>query len=136
MEARINPTLTYLFFLYVDSFMEYKQILIVRNDLKMGKGKIAGQCAHASLAAYEKTKIKEPNWLEEWKEQGQAKIVVKVGSKEELLEWFEKLKNLFPCALIKDAGRTQIASGEATCVGVGPAPENELNKFTKDLKLL
>jgi len=111
-------------------------MLIVRTDLKMGKGKIAAQCSHASLSAYEKTQIKEPKWAGEWKEQGQAKIVVKVGSKEELLEWFEKLKNLFPCALIKDAGRTQIPSGETTCVGVGPAPENELNKFTKDLKLL
>ena len=129
-------TLTYLFFLYVDFLMEYKQMLIVRTDLGMGKGKIAGQCAHASLAAYEKALKKESDWVDSWKEQGQAKIVVKVGSKEELLEWFEKLKKLFPCALIKDAGRTQIASGEVTCVGVGPAPENELNKFTKDLKLL
>ena len=120
----------------LEVYMEYKQILIVRNDLKMGKGKIAAQCSHASLAAYEKALKKEPEWVEAWKEHGQAKIVVKVDSKEELLIWFEKLKNLFPCALIKDAGRTQIASGEATCVGVGPAPENELNKFTKDLKLL
>jgi len=111
-------------------------MMIIRNDLKMGKGKIAAQCCHACLEAYEKAFIKEPKWVEEWKEQGQAKIVVKVESKKELLEWFEKLKKLFPCSLIKDAGRTQIAAGEPTCVGVGPAPENELNKFTNELKLL
>ncbi len=116
--------------------MEFKQIIIIRADLGMGKGKIAAQASHASLEAYEKTLKKEPSWVDEWKTRGQAKIVVKVNSKQELLEWFERLKNLFPCALIKDAGRTQLTPGEATAVGVGPAPESELNKYTKDLKLL
>ncbi|MFH1391317.1 MAG: peptidyl-tRNA hydrolase Pth2 [Candidatus Diapherotrites archaeon] len=116
--------------------MEYKQVIIIRSDLGMGKGKIASQSSHASLSAYEKTLIKDPKAIDEWKDQGQAKIVLKVGSKQELLEWFEKLKNLFPTALIKDAGRTQIPSGEPTAVGIGPVPESEINKFTKELKLL
>tara|TARA_Y100000310_G_C20676303_1_gene813286 strand:- start:2246 stop:2605 length:360 start_codon:yes stop_codon:yes gene_type:complete len=116
--------------------MEYKQVIILRKDLGMGKGKIAAQSSHASLEAYEKTLIKDPKAVEEWKNQGQAKIVLKVNSKEELLELFQELKNLFPCSLIKDAGRTQIAAGEPTAVGIGPVPESEINKFTKELKLL
>lgn len=64
------------------------------------------------------------------------KIVLKVDSKKELLEWFERLKKKFPTVLIKDAGRTQIAPGEPTCIGVGPAPENEIDEHTKELKLL
>ncbi|HZX33831.1 MAG TPA: peptidyl-tRNA hydrolase Pth2 [archaeon] len=116
--------------------MELKQVMIVRSDLGMGKGKIAVQCSHASLEAYEKTMRKMPKWIDEWKAHGQAKIVLKVGSEKELLGLFEKLKNLFPAALIHDAGKTQIEAGEPTCIGVGPAPESEINKYTKDLKLL
>ena len=116
--------------------MDLKQVIVVRNDLKMGKGKIGAQCAHASLAAYEKTLKQSPRWVSEWAQTGVAKIVLKVNSKKELLELFESVKNIFPAALIHDAGRTQIEAGEPTCIGIGPAPENEINKFTKDLKLL
>ena len=62
--------------------------------------------------------------------------MLKVGSEKELLELSERAKRTLPAALIKDAGRTQIEQGSVTCVGIGPAPENEIDKFTKDLKLL
>ncbi|MBN2127081.1 MAG: peptidyl-tRNA hydrolase [Candidatus Diapherotrites archaeon] len=116
--------------------MNYKMLILVRNDLKMGKGKIAAQCGHAVLEAYKKALNKTPEAVQEWEMLGQEKVVLKVESKKELLEWFEKLKNLFPIALIKDAGHTQVTPGEPTCVGIGPALESELNKFTKELKLL
>ena len=116
--------------------MNCKQVIIVRKDLKMGVGKTAAQCAHASVAALEKTLNEHKDWVAEWKEQGQEKVVLKVETKEELLEWFEKLKKKFPAVLIKDAGRTQIGAGEPTCVGVGPVQENEIDGYTKELKLL
>lgn len=116
--------------------MNCKQVIIVRKDLKMGVGKTAAQCAHASVAALEKTMNEHKDWVTEWKEKGQEKVVLKVGSKKELLELFEKLKKKFPTVLIKDAGRTQIAPGEPTCIGVGPVPENEIDEYTKELKLL
>ncbi len=116
--------------------MNFKQIIIARKDLKMGAGKTAAQCAHAAVSAFEKTMQQHSEWVEEWKMQGQEKVVLKVESKKELLDWFEKLKKKFPTVLIKDAGRTQIAPGEPTCVGVGPVPENEIDTFTKELKLL
>jgi len=116
--------------------MNFKQVIVVRTDLGMGKGKIAAQSSHAAVEALEKTMQKNPPWVEEWKIQGQEKVVLKVASKKELLELFQQLKNLFPCALIKDAGRTQIAAGEPTCLACGPVPENEIDKFTSKLKLL
>ncbi len=116
--------------------MELKQAIIVRKDLGMSAGKIAAQVAHASLEAFEKTIQQSPRWAEEWKASGQAKIVLKVNGKKELLELFERSKRELPTSLIKDAGRTQIEAGEPTCVAIGPGPESEINKFTKELKLL
>ena len=115
--------------------MAYKQVIVVRVDLGMGKGKIAAQSAHASVEALEKAKIKEPGWVETWRNEGQEKVVLKIKDKKELLALFMEMKNLFPCALIKDAGRTQIQAGEATCFACGPAPEIELDKFTAKLPM-
>ncbi len=116
--------------------MQFKQVIVVRSDLGMGKGKISAQVAHASLEAYEKAKKKNPQWVEAWKGSGQAKVVVKVVGAQKLLALFESVKNILPVALIHDAGRTQIEAGSVTCLGIGPGPESEINKFTKDLKLL
>lgn len=114
----------------------FKQALVVRTDLGMGKGKIVAQCSHASLMALEKTMRKNAQWAEEWKAGGQGKIVLKVNSEKELLELFESAKKVLPCCLVKDAGHTQISPNTITCLGIGPAPENELDKFTGKLKLL
>ncbi|MDD5163898.1 MAG: peptidyl-tRNA hydrolase Pth2 [Candidatus ainarchaeum sp.] len=110
-----------------------KQVIVVRADLKMGKGKIAAQCAHASIEAMFKAHNRD---VEAWRETGMKKIVLKISSKKELFELFEKMKKKFPTALIKDAGLTQIESGEATCIGIGPAEEKEIDEFVGHLKLL
>ena len=60
-----------------------KQVMVVRNDLKMGKGKIAAQCCHGSLGAYKKT---NPEKIRKWENEAYAKVVCKVNSLEELLE--------------------------------------------------
>ncbi|MBI4043921.1 MAG: peptidyl-tRNA hydrolase [Candidatus Diapherotrites archaeon] len=114
----------------------HKQVIILRADLKMGKGKTAAQCAHAAVQAFLNTQAKKPEWTSAWLNQGMPKIVVKVSSEKELLELFEKAKKKIPCALIKDAGHTQIEPGTLTCLGMGPAPENELDTFTRHLKLV
>ncbi|MDD5148817.1 MAG: peptidyl-tRNA hydrolase Pth2 [Candidatus ainarchaeum sp.] len=113
--------------------MELEQAIIVRADLHMGKGKIAAQAAHASIEAMLKA---DKSDVEEWRASGMKKVVLKVSSKKELLELFERLKKKFPVALIKDAGRTQVEPGEATCIGIGPVEEKEIDLFVKDLKLL
>jgi len=111
----------------------YKQVIIIRKDLGLGKGKIASQVAHASLLAYKKS---SPQVQEAWEESGSKKVVVKVSNKKELLDIFMKAKKSLPTALVKDAGLTQTRSGEATAVGIGPALSNEIDKITGKLKLL
>lgn len=115
----------------------YTQVLVVRTDLKMGKGKCCAQVAHASIAAF--LKSQERKWgsdYQEWLDEGMQKIVVKVESEKELLQLFEQVKNKFPAALIADAGHTQITPGSKTCIGIGPAKESELKRYTGHLKLL
>jgi len=113
-----------------------KQAIIIRTDLGMSKGKMAGQTAHASLSAYKKAEAQDPDAASQWEEEGQKKIVLKVSSEGELLSLFEKMKREIPCALIRDAGHTQVEPGSITCFGAGPAEESAINKHTKELKLL
>ena len=117
-------------------FMGLKQAIVIRSDLGMGKGKLAAQSSHASLSAYKKCEREDAAAAREWEEQGQKKIVLKVGSEEELLALYEKMKREISCALIRDAGHTQVEPGSITCFGAGPAEESLINKYCKELKLL
>jgi PTH2 family peptidyl-tRNA hydrolase len=114
-----------------------KQTIVMRNDLNMGKGKIAAQCSHASLSSFLKTKSKNSDIADKWLNEGQKKIVLKVDSERELVEFFQKCKDLgIPCELIMDAGHTQVESGTKTCFGAGPWYEDEIDKLLGKLKLL
>ncbi|CAG8951400.1 hypothetical protein HYFRA_00007314, partial [Hymenoscyphus fraxineus] len=116
---------------------EYKMVLVVRTDLGMTKGKIAAQCGHATLACYKTNLRKNPQALKVWETGGQAKIAVQVKSEEELLTLQAMAQSLgITAEVIHDAGRTQIASGSATVLGVGPAPRGLVDGVTGGLKLL
>jgi PTH2 family peptidyl-tRNA hydrolase len=116
---------------------EIKQVIVVRTDLKMGKGKLAAQVAHAALAAAEESGGMRGSWLSTWKEQGQAKVVVKGSGEEELRALFNKARSLgLPSSLIQDAGRTQLEPGTVTCLGIGPGPAETIDRVTGHLKLL
>ena len=64
--------------------------MVVRDDLKMGKGKMGAQCGHATLGAYQRTVLFAKNseyWkkvLNKWRYDGQKKVCVKVNSESEL----------------------------------------------------
>jgi len=114
-----------------------KQAIVVRTDLQMGKGKVAAQVAHASLAAAEAAQERKEGWYREWKREGQAKIVLKVDSLEALDELYMKAKSVgLPASMIEDRGLTQVDPGTVTCLGVGPAPDSEIDRVTGKLKLL
>ncbi|KAL9128309.1 MAG: hypothetical protein Q9217_002987 [Psora testacea] len=118
---------------------ECKLVLVVRTDLGMGKGKIAAQASHATLACYNTLHSVSPSHpiLRRWRSLGQAKIAVQAHSEQELLIMQAKAMSLGLCAsLIHDAGRTQIASGTATVLGVGPGPRSVVDEVTGALKLL
>jgi len=113
--------------------MELTQYIIVNNSLGMGKGKIAAQASHASVSVLEKI---DDEIIQEWKENGMKKVVLKVNSTDELVQLFQKTKKELPCALITDAGRTQIESGSKTAFACGPCDEARAQKYFKELKLL
>ena len=117
--------------------VEFKQVIVVRRDLGMGTGKIAAQVAHAAVMAALKTKDRKPEWFEEWFSMGQAKVVVKVTSMDELIKVLKRAETLhLPVVQVQDSGLTQIPPGTSTCIGIGPAPSDLVDKVTSDLKLL
>lgn len=114
-----------------------KLVLVVRDDLKMGKGKIAAQCSHASVMAYCKAEKKQAALLKQWQFTGQMKVVVKCNSEEELFELKRKAeKSGLLTSLVCDAGHTQVAPSTYTVLAIGPASIEELDKITGPLKLL
>ena len=116
---------------------DMKQAIVVRSDLKMGKGKVAAQVAHASLASAEAARERKMAWYEMWKEEGQAKIVLKAESEAELGELFRKAKSAgLPASLVQDRGLTQVEPGTVTCLGIGPGPDTNVDEITGKLKLL
>lgn len=116
---------------------EYKQVIVFRSDLKLGKGKIAAQAGHAAVSAAQDAYVHHKKWWEAWLFEGQRKIAVKVQNEKELLALEEQTKDLgLPNALIVDRGLTQIPEGTVTCLGIGPAPAEMIDRLTGKLPLL
>lgn len=110
-----------------------KQVILVRQDLKMPKGKLSAQVSHASVEAVLKSDKKV---IEEWREYSK-KVILKVKDEKELLE-YEKLarKNKLKTALIRDAGKTFFNKPTITCLAIGPDKEEKVDKITGHLKML
>ncbi|XP_011170736.1 peptidyl-tRNA hydrolase 2, mitochondrial [Solenopsis invicta] len=120
---------------YTDKYDNYKLILVIRTDLKMGKGKVAAQCSHAAVAAY-KAARKHPKILRAWEESGQAKITLKVDSEAALTEIAKEAKAVGLLSnVVHDAGHTQIPAGSKTVCAVGPGPAKLIDQVTGHLKL-
>ncbi len=113
-----------------------KQVIVVRTDLDMGKGKIAAQVGHACVLGAEHVRKSNPEWFSEWW-LGQEKIVLKVANLKELEQVKQDAIELnVSWSEVTDAGHTQIAPGTVTCISLGPAPEEKIDKITGDLKLM
>jgi PTH2 family peptidyl-tRNA hydrolase len=116
---------------------EFKQVIIFRSDLKLGKGKLAAQAGHAAVSAAEEARKRWRTWWEAWLFEGQRKIAVKVKDEKELRDIEAKAKGFgLPNALIIDRGLTQVPEGTLTCLGIGPGPADLVDKLTGRLKLL
>jgi PTH2 family peptidyl-tRNA hydrolase len=114
--------------------IEIKQVIVVRDDLKLSRGKLAVQVAHASIIGYEKA---DKKIVEAWKMQGQKKIVLKVKSLEELMKIKEKAEKLgLPTGVVVDAGLTEIPPGTITAVVIGPDEAKKIDRVTGNLPLL
>lgn len=119
--------------------MNYKMYVIVNQDVKMSKAKMAAQVGHAVGVYYYygmgQKEVREK--IDGWHKDEITKIVLK-ASEEELKE-IMKNKKIYTCP-IHDAGHTQIPSGTLTCVGLGILDVEdektfEERPFLKKLKL-
>lgn len=113
---------------------EYKQVILVRQDLKLTKGKMSAQVSHASVEALLKSHKDD---VIKWREQGMKKAVLKIADEKELLEYKRKAEDAgLVTALITDAGHTQLKPGTITCLGIGPDKAEKIDKITGQLKLI
>lgn len=113
---------------------EYKQVILVRVDLKLPKGKLAAQAAHASVEAVLKSRRSK---VMGWRSQGMKKVVLKVDDLHELQKYHHiaKLSRLV-AVLITDAGKTAVKAGTVTCCGIGPDNAESIDKVTGKLKMM
>jgi len=124
-----------------------KQVIVMRKDLNMRKGKMCAQAAHASIEVFlksirEQTKntltININSDMNKWLETGTTKITVGCNNIEEIFQ-IQKLckeKNV-PCAVIEDYGKTEFKGKPTiTCIAVGPAREEIVDSITGSYTLL
>ncbi len=113
---------------------EMKQVILVRMDLKMSKGKLAAQVSHASVECLLKSHKDD---IDTWRKQGMKKVVLKVADLKELVLYKNRADDAgLVTGFIVDAGHTEIAPGTATCLGIGPAPEGKVDAVTGGLSML
>jgi peptidyl-tRNA hydrolase, PTH2 family len=114
--------------------MSMKQVIIIRSDIKMSKGKTAAQACHASVSAALKS---QKEVLRKWESEGQKKVILKARSLQELLDLNEKCKkNELTHCVISDAGLTELSPGTVTALGIGPDDEKKIDKVSGSLALL
>ncbi len=113
----------------------YKQVLVIRKDLKVRRGKEIAQCAHASLKAVMENRF-HPDVMR-WSKGRFTKIAVSVDSEEELMNIYNQAKeNGLVCSLILDAGFTEFDGVPTyTAVAVGPSTNEKVDAITGHLKL-
>jgi peptidyl-tRNA hydrolase len=111
-----------------------KQVIVVNEELKLPRGKLAAQVAHAAVAAFlEATRDAQRRWLAD----GMPKVVVRCESEAELLALQAQAEHAsVPVAPIRDAGHTVVEAGTLTCIGLGPASNEQLDAITRALKLV
>jgi len=113
---------------------DVKQVILVRADLKMPKGKLAAQVAHASVDAVLSSKRK---MVKLWKSLGMKKICLKVADLNELDKYINKAQEIgLQTSRITDAGKTVFNKPTVTCAAIGPENSEKVDKITKELKML
>jgi peptidyl-tRNA hydrolase, PTH2 family len=113
----------------------YKQVIVVREDLKMSPGKLAVQVAHASVGAFVAAGD-IPEIRKEWFLEGFRKVVLKVPSALEIIKLEgECYDSKIPCYAVYDFGLTELEPHTLTCIGIGPDVNENVDKITGRLGL-
>ncbi|MBI2545422.1 MAG: peptidyl-tRNA hydrolase [Candidatus Aenigmarchaeota archaeon] len=112
----------------------YKQVIILRKDVGMDKGKMIAHAIHAAIDSMRDT---DDEIVKKWDKEGSKKVVLKINSEKEFDKVQSQLKKAkLPFVIIKDAGKTQLKRGTITAIGIGPIEEKKVDKVTGKLKLL
>ena len=112
-------------------------LFIVNGSLSMSSGKMAAQVAHSAIDLYQKIMQQRLQSINFWSITGQRKIVVRGNSADELIDIEQRasMNKSIVTSLIHDAGRTEIASGSVTCLGLF-GTDSQLDPMTRHLKLM
>jgi len=117
--------------------MEFKQCIVIREDLKLSAGKLAVQVAHAAVMAMERAEKMDKSTVSNWKAEGQKKVVLKAPGVPDLYRLREDAERAgIASAIVIDAGLTEIPAGTVTALGLGPASNKLMDKVTGKLKLV
>lgn len=117
--------------------MDYKQAILTCSDLKLPKGKLAAQVAHASVETVLKLLKEDKDLVANWRKEGMKKVVLKVKDEKELYKYAQLAKDAgLTTAIITDAGHTVVEPGTVTCCGIGPAKEDDIDNIVGKLPLL
>lgn len=110
-----------------------KQVLVMRADLKMSPGKLAAQAAHAAVKAVDTA---PSEYVDDWNRNGCTKIVLQVWDEETIVKLYKMAVAAYlPAVIIADEGRTEVKPGTITGLGIGPAPDGDINQITGALLL-
>ena len=119
--------------------MKIKQVIVIRRDLKMRRGKEIAQGAHASMSFLSRKAMKGESLSkveEEWMKSSYRKICVKVNSENELFQVHKKaLEAGLVSNVILDSGKTEFNSPTYTCCAIGPDYDEEIDEITGNLEL-
>lgn len=116
-----------------------KQVIVVRADLGMSRGKMAAQAAHAAIGALAQATLDDKRHaaLREWLDTGQTTVVLRIESEAELVQLgLDAGLRGIPGHLVVDEGRTEFGGKKtATCVGLGPDLTEAIDVVTGKLKV-
>ena len=117
--------------------MEFKQCIVIREDLKLSPGKLAVQVAHAAVMAVERAEKMDRSAVADWKSEGQKKVVLRAPGVPDLFRLREEADRAgIASAIVADAGLTEIPAGTITALGLGPAQTKLMDRITGKLKLV
>jgi len=120
-----------------DPFREYKMVVVLRGELRLTAGKAAVQVAHAAVMLAQRAEREAPQALRAWLAEGQKKIALVVPTLADLeaVERRARARGLLTL-WVEDAGLTEVPPGTRTCLGIGPARNEQVDPVTGDLALL
>jgi PTH2 family peptidyl-tRNA hydrolase len=119
---------------------DVKQVIVMRKDLKMRRGKEIAQGAHASMAFLAKKALRREDFTDVervWLEGLFTKVCVRVSSEEELLAVAERAGGAgIRVEVITDSGRTEFGGlPTRTCLALGPDLAEKIDAVTGTLEL-